>query len=592
MVNRCKVRKLELLAPARNAEIAIEAIRHGADAVYMGPPSHGARKMASNSIDDIRRVVDFAHIFKAKVYCTVNTIVYDREIRGVEKLIADLWRIGVDALIVQDMGILRMDIPPIALHASTQCDIRTPGKARFLEEVGFSQLVLARELSIEEIEEIAQSVDIPIETFVHGALCTGFSGRCQAGFASAGRSGNRGECPQICRLPFTLKDANGKVLAKDRYLLSLKDFRAFDYMEKLVEAGVSSFKIEGRLKDADYVKNVVAAYSRRLDSIISERDGLYERSSFGDVTLRFEPDLNKSFNRGFTSYRLSGNIDKNGIASPHTPKSQGELIKDINQLNPGDGISWMNDRNEYEGLQVNAVKGDRIIGNRPFVLPKGVQIRRTSDVNWKKLMATQTAERKLAVDITMDPTGFTALDETGGMSRIASDARPQPAGKPQDYRRIFSKLGNTPFRLRNFENRVEHLFYPASILTELRRSLIDHLVEAKKMAYPIEVRREENRNAVYPDRELSSSDNVANRLALEFYKQHGVGKIEPAVEVKGRQSTRGSIVMTSKHCILREIGLCRQKAEKPAGQLVLSNGNLRFGVETDCDSCEMRLRQL
>ena len=296
------VKTLELLAPAGNPDIAREAILHGADAVYIGASSHGARHNASNSIDDIKRVVEFAHIFRAKVYVTVNTIVYEKEIRQVERLISDLYNIGVDAIIVQDMGILRMEIPPIQLHASTQCDIRTPEKARFLQDAGFSQLVLPRELTLEEIREISEAVEVPLESFIHGALCVSYSGRCHASFATCGRSANRGECAQLCRLPYTLSDAEGRILARDKHLLSLRDLNTIDILPKIIAAGVTSFKIEGRLKEAAYVKNTVSAYRQALDSFISENPDKYRRSSAGKSEISFIPSLSKSFNRGFSHY--------------------------------------------------------------------------------------------------------------------------------------------------------------------------------------------------------------------------------------------------------------------------------------------------
>ena len=308
---------------AANAAIAIEAVRHGADAVYIGATSHGARKAAANSLDDIAEVVDYAHKFRSKVYVTVNTIIYDSEIKTVERLCRDLYHIGVDALIVQDMGMLRMSLPPIALHASTQCDIRTPEKARFLQEAGFSQLVLARELSLKEIAEISDAVDVPVECFVHGALCVSYSGKCSASCASTGRSANRGECAQICRLPFSLMDAEGNVIARDRHLLSLRDFNASALMPDLIEAGVSSFKIEGRLKDMDYVKNITSLYNLLLDNIVSNSGGCFHRSSFGKSDISFIPNPEKSFNRGFTDYFLKQRRPIS-IASLLTPKSMGK----------------------------------------------------------------------------------------------------------------------------------------------------------------------------------------------------------------------------------------------------------------------------
>lgn len=584
------MRKLELLSPAGNADIAIEAIKHGADAVYIGPPTHGARKSAANSIDDIKKVVDFAHIFKAKVYVTLNTIVYDRELQAVEKMIWELYKIGVDALIVQDMGILRMDIPPIALHVSTQCDIRTPEKARFLEESGFSQIVLARELSVREIKKICDAVSIPVEVFVHGALCVSFSGRCSAGFVCGGRSGNRGECPQICRLPFTLTDATGKILAKDKYLLSLKDFNADMYLENLVAAGVSSFKIEGRMKEAGYVKNVTSHYSSRLNMIVEAANGALCRESFGIVDLSFSPALEKSFNRGFTSYRLSGSPDTEGIASLLTPKSLGESITSISQLRAGDGISFFNGNGQYQGVQVNGVANGRILSNKPFRLPPGAEMRRTSSIEWKKLMASETAARRLALEVSLDENGVTASDETGAMVRLSHTIKGVPAEKRADYEKVFTKLGNTPFKLVEFHNHVSHLFFPASYLTALRRELIDKLMEAKRATYPFSYRPRENAGYPYPATALDYRDNVANRLADKFYRDHGVKKMEPALETRPEKPKRGLTVMTSKHCILRELGLCLKTNPKIKMPLRLSGGNMRFTPIFDCSNCEMHIR--
>lgn len=584
---------IELLAPAGNAEIAIEAIKHGADAVYIGAPSHGARQAVSNSLEDIKKAVDFAHIFHAKVYVTVNTLVYEDEIADVEKMITDLYRIGVDALIVQDMGILRMNIPPIALHASTQCDIRTPEKAKFLEESGFSQLVLARELSLPEIKAIVDSVTIPVEFFVHGALCVSYSGRCSAGFVCVGRSGNRGECPQICRQAFTLKDASGKILAKDKYLLSLKDFRAESHLKQLIDVGVSSFKIEGRLKDAGYVKNVVAHYSRLLNDIIASRKNSFpvilRRDSYGKSHLTFTPILNKSFNRGFTDYRLSGTADKHGIASILTPKSLGEKIKDINDLRPGDGISYFNLSGEYCGVQVNGVKNGKIISNKPFILPKGTEIRRTSSIEWKKMMAGETAKRTLQLDIIFDETGLTATDETGAFVRLSLSLKGEIAKKPTDYRKIFEKLGNTPFRLRNFENRVPHIFFPASVLTGLRREMIEKLLETKRISYRFEYKRKENREYPYPTWTMDYRDNVANSLAEAFYREHGVKEIEPALEATSKKKTTGRIIMTSRHCILRELGICLKVKPDTKLPLTLQTGPHVFRPTFDCSRCEMHI---
>jgi len=366
------MRDLELLAPAADKNVAREAILHGADAVYMGGPSHGARKKASNSLADIRETVEFAHRFRARVYVTVNTLVYPHEIREVERLVWNLYLCGVDAIIVQDMSLLRMNLPPIALHASTQCDTRTPEKALFLQEVGFSQIVLARELSLQEIDTICRTVGVPVECFIHGALCVSYSGRCAASQVSVGRSANRGECAQMCRMPYTLRNGRGEVVERDKYLLSLRDFNASELIPQMIEAGVSSFKIEGRLKEADYVKNVTAAYRAIIDKVIASNPGKYRRSSYGESKISFTPRLDKSFNRGFTDYFLNGRKPAS-MASLLTPKSMGEIITDTRLLHNGDGISFFNTKGEYEGVGVNRVENGRIIGSRPFRLPpKGI----------------------------------------------------------------------------------------------------------------------------------------------------------------------------------------------------------------------------
>lgn len=582
---------LELLAPAGNSDIAIQAILHGADAIYMGASSHGARKNAANSIDDIKRVVDFAHIYHARVYVTVNTIVYDHEIRQVELLINDLYKAGVDAIIVQDMGILRMDIPPIQLHASTQCDIRTPEKARFLQDVGFSQLVLPRELTLEEIKRMSEAVTIPLESFVHGALCVSYSGRCHASFATCGRSANRGECAQICRLPFTLSDSKGNVICRDKHLLSLRDLNTLDILPRMIEAGVSSFKIEGRLKEASYVKNTVASYRKALDRFISEYHEKYCRSSFGSSEITFSPELSKSFNRGFSHYFINNRRPK-GIISPDTPKSMGETIKDVNLLNNGDGISFFDANGLYSGAMVNGIQGKRIITSKPVCIPKGAVIHRTFDRVWDKELQRDTATRKIGVAFILDATGLTAKDERGCMIRIPLDCKRDVARKVPNFSPIFAKLGNTPYRLLSFESQLDpSIFIPAADLTELRRKAIEALDNANLTSYPYQYRQKENPVAKYMTSTLDYRDNVANSLAERFYHEHGVKKIEKALEVTKSLEGKPRRLMTTRHCILREIGLC--KKEKGLGRfaepLSLKYGKDSFTLEFNCRDCEMHL---
>lgn len=586
-----------MLAPAANKEIGMQAILHGADAVYIGASSHGARRNAANSIEDIQELVDFAHQFRARIYVTVNTLVYDSEVKTVETLIDNLYRIGVDALIVQDMGILRMNIPPIELHASTQCDTRTPEKARFLEKAGFSQIVLARELSLPEIKEICRSVDVPVECFVHGALCVSYSGRCQASESCMGRSANRGECSQMCRLPYNLFNADGELVIKDRYLLSLSDFNASAYLLDMLQAGVSSFKIEGRLKDADYVKNVTAAYSQMFDKIIATNPETYRRSSFGESTISFTPSLDKSFNRGFTSYFLEGRGDQK-MASLLTPKSLGEKIIGIADLHNGDGISFFNpESGSYEGVRINKVEKGKIIPSRPVNIPANAQLHRTFDLEWQKKLGGETAVRKISVDVSIDETGLSARDERGVKIRIPLDCPKDEARKTFDPQPVLSKLGNTIYQIRCFTNNLlPSTFIPASALTHLRRRMVEELDKGNVSIYPFHYRRAEE-TMPYLSNQLESRDNVANRLAEEFYKDHEVQAIEKALEVKSQKERRGEerTVMTTRYCLRRELGCCKKNSKdlklnrKLKEPLVITSGDNIFRLQFDCSKCEMNV---
>lgn len=584
---------LELLAPAADKFVAMQAILHGADAVYMGGPSHGARKKASNSIDDIREVCDFAHQFRARVYVTVNTLVYEKELKKVEKLCHDLYKAGVDALIVQDMALLRLDLPPIALHASTQCDTRSPEKAKFLADVGFSQVVLARELSLDEISAINNAIDVPIESFVHGALCVSYSGRCAASYISNGRSANRGECAQMCRLPYTLRNGNGQIIEKDKYLLSLRDFKAFDKLEDMALAGVSSFKIEGRLKDASYVKNVTAAYRAALDAVIAKHPDKFSRASYGSSAISFSPNLSKSFNRGFTEYFLNGR-HPGSMASLNTPKSMGEIITDVRSLNNGDGISFFNAKGEYEGVGVNRIDGNRIIASRRFDLPKGAEIHRTLDRQWQNELARETAVRTIPVDVEIDEKGVSARDERGLFVRVALDVDKAEARKPMNPEPIFAKLGGSIYRLGSFINNLNpSTFIPASQLTAVRRNLIAALDKANLDTYHFDRRRKES-NVDYPDQSLDARCNVANSVADAFYRDHNVKSITPAVEVN---SNVGEFeVMTTRYCLRRELGCCMKdksvdpaRRNKFAGPLTIQTGPNVFRLDFDCARCEMKV---
>jgi len=603
---------LELLAPARNVDIAISAILAGADAVYIGASSHGARKEAANSTDDIRRVADFAHQFNAKVYATVNTIIYDRELKEVERLITGLYRAGVDALIVQDMGILRMDIPPIELHASTQCDIRSIGKARFLTDVGFTRLVLPRELSLKEIEAVHTALPhTELEAFIHGALCVSYSGDCRASCMTGGRSANRGECAQICRLPYSLTDSRGRTLVEDKHLLSLRDLNRTDSIGAMADAGINSFKIEGRLKEEGYVKNTVAWYSRILDRVVEESDGRYRRLSIGRSNAGFNPSPDKSFNRGFTTYFLSGHAPVKGIASINTPKATGTpvgkvkrcegkaITADLNtQLANGDGLGYFDSDGRFQGFRLNRADGNRLYPASPHYIAPGTTLYRNRDKEWDDAISSAVTTRTISIDMVLRTVGSDRialeLTDEGGNSVTAttSVATLSEAVTPQETprRKILNKLGGTIYRAGKIIDLAGQVFIPASQLTALRRQAIVQLDRARAMTYRFKLRLPENRDAIYPATALTYHDNVANRLAEEFYRSHGVTEIDPAVELKRPDDE--TMVMTTRYCIRRELGKCLltpQGKQWPDGPLYLTSGNIRLRVEFDCKRCGMNI---
>lgn len=605
-------RKIELLAPAKNADIGIEAIKHGADAVYIGATAFGARSQAGNDIDSIKRLTDFAHQFDARIYCTVNTIVYDDELHDVKKMIKELYRAGVDALIVQDMALLRLDIPPIALHASTQCDIRTPEKAKFLEKMGFAQLVLARELSLEEIKDISSCVKVPLEGFCHGALCVSYSGRCQISQALKDRSANRGECAQFCRLSYDLEDAQGNKLMKSKHLLSLRDFNASDRLHQMIDAGISSFKIEGRLKDVDYVKNVVAYYRQAIDRIIDSRDDLV-RSSCGKSEYTFTPNLAKSFNRSFTHYFIDGRHPKNGMkmASIHTPKSQGEYVGKVVTINGnsitldtftplanGDGLSFIDSNGNYDGVRVNKVSGNRIFLKEQCDMKRGDKVYRTFDKTFNDLLSKPSAKRVIDVDFIMWVAGsqlcLKGCDERSisVVHSIMLDETPQPALKPQAERQreVLSKLGDTIFSLRSCEIKGDY-FIPVSVIAQIRRETIDLLERSHRIAYCRDLRQSEEKTATFPYQNIASADNVANHIAHQFYREHGVHSIEPAIECKTGEINKGTVVMTTRYCLRRELGACLKEkgSDKLPSPLFLRNGKALLKVNCNCSRCEMTI---
>lgn len=607
-------RKIELLAPAKNAETAIEAIRHGADAVYIGAPSHGARKAAANTVEDIARVTDYAHRFGARVYVTLNTLIYPDEIREVERLVARLYSIGTDALIVQDMGLLRMDIPPIALHASTQCDIRTPQKARFLADMGFSQLVLPREMTLEEMRAVSEAVpDTPLEAFVHGALCVSYSGDCQAGFITQGRSANRGECPQICRHRFDLTDSRGNKLIEGRHLLSLRDLNRSELIPEMLEAGVSSFKIEGRLKDAAYVKNVVAAYRKKIDEAIAGNPEKYVRASFGVTDLSFVPDLNESFNRGYTTYFTTSARPTQKMASMLSPKWTGTEVGEVitcrgrsirarlsTPIANGDGLGYFDTAGMFQGFKVNRAEGADLFPGTPQRIAPGTKLYRNHNRLREEEMERPTARRLIDVGMTLRPTprGI-ALDISDGYGHCASASADLPheqAKKPQTEARAdtLSRLGDTDFKSASIDDRCGESFIPLSRLATLRRDAVTALETAIQASHTYDYRGPERTEAKWPEGEaLSYHDNVANPKAEVFYRSHGVTEIEPTLETQPKQR-RERRVMTTRYCLRRETGHCLLT---PSGrewprELFLESGPDRFRLEFDCKSCRMHLLHL
>ena len=608
-------RPIELLAPAKNAETAIEAIKHGADAVYIGAPTNGARAAAANSIADIESVVRYAHLFGARVYVTVNTIIYEHELKAVEAMIHQLYRIGVDAIIVQDMAVLKMNIPPIALHASTQCDTRTPEKAAFLEAAGFSQIVPARELTIEETARICAAVNVPVEVFVHGALCVSYSGACYASLAATGRSANRGECAQLCRLPYTLLDKDGKELIKNRHLLSLKDLNRIADLEKLLAAGVTSFKIEGRLKDINYVKNVVSAYREAIDTIIEANPDLYTRSSSGKSHCTFIPDLNKSFNRGFTGYFTHSPQPKMKIASFDSPKWIGEKIGTVRSastnfliintketLNNGDGLGYFDKPGKFCGFRVNKAEGQKVFPANPVPLSPGTEIFRNNNKSWNDKLNTDTATRTIDIEITLRTTPNSVIlditDEDGNALTMTAPADISPAAKPQGARQneILSKTGATIYTVKKITNLAGGIFIPSSILTSLRRDALERLdsLRLTNHKYSYRLPAEPELKKFIDGKTLTPGENISNSLAQDFYRSLGAVATPRALECNKNGIAKGTHIMTTRYCLRRECGKCLKTPEGAQWKapLTIKAGNYTFALEFDCANCRMNVDYL
>ena len=607
-MHKMKQRPIELLAPAKNLECGIEAINHGADAVYIGAPRFGARAAAGNSLADIEALVQYAHLYNVRIYVTVNTILRDDELKETEAMIWDLYRVGVDALIVQDMGLTQLNLPPIPLHASTQMDNRTVEKVRFLADAGFRQVVLARELSVNEISRIhAACPDTLLEVFIHGALCVSYSGQCYVSEACFGRSANRGECAQFCRLQFDMTDADGKVIEKGKHLLSLKDMNQSDNLEELLDSGASSLKIEGRLKDVSYVKNVTAYYRQKLDALFKRRKE-YVRASSGSVKLAFRPQLDKSFSRGFTDYFAHGRNP--GIFSFNTPKSLGEEVGTVKEIrgnyltvagvkafSNGDGLCYLDAQGRLQGFRVNRVENNKLFPQEmPRIKPKTV-LYRNFDQEFDRIMQKKSAERKLAVDVSLAENNFgftlTMCDEDGNSVSMALSKDKELARTPQHDNLInqLGKLGNTPFVPRNIEvDLSENWFIPSSELAELRRATVEKLLDLRRINYHRELWRMPETEHPYPQKELTYLGNVMNKEAAAFYQKHGVEKIAPAFEM---EHPEGAALMFCKHCLRYSMGWCpvHHKVKSPYREpyYLVSGDGKKFRLQFDCKNCQMKV---
>ncbi|MBO4371175.1 MAG: U32 family peptidase [Paludibacteraceae bacterium] len=592
------MRTLELLAPAKDTQIAREAIVHGADAVYIGAPKFGARAAAGNTINELAELVTFAHQYRAKVYITLNTILTDQELTEAKQIIAQLYKIGADALIVQDMGLFELDLPPIALHASTQCDNRTPEKVKFLEDIGCEQVVLARELSVDEIKRIRETTSVRLETFVHGALCVSYSGQCYAGQALMGRSANRGVCPQICRLPFDLQDAHGHSLGK-KHWLSLKDFDTHHSIEELIEAGADSFKIEGRLKDMGYVKNITALYSEALDRYIATHQG-FRRSSDGVSRHTFVPAPEKSFNRMGTDYFLHGR--HRGILNPISSKSMGEIIGPIKRIGSnwievdtdkalanGDGFCHL-ESGQLTGFRANRADGCRLYPDKMPQIAVGTLLYRNEDTAFNRLMATDTAIRKIPVTWHLTQKTLSLSDEAESVSMILN-TNDEIAQKDQSgyIRSQLKKLGDTIYEAVAVNIDTPY-FFPASILGEARRQLAKQLTaqRAKRLPAPACLPKKNEILLVNPPQGYRS--NIHNEYAKAFYQRHGVTDTMRSFE---SAPVNDVPVMFCKHCIKYELGACsklskdqRREIEEP---LHLIYGNYYLRLKFDCAHCEMQI---
>ena len=603
-------RKIELLAPAKDLETGIAAINHGADAVYIGGPRFGARQAASNTLNDIEQLVRHAHLFGAKVYVTTNTLLFDNELVEAEKLANDLWSVGADALIIQDMAFAEMNLK-IPLHASTQTNNMDVEKILFLEKIGFERVVLGRELSLKQVGKIHSATNIELEYFVHGALCVGQSGQCYMSHVLGGRSANRGACAQPCRLPWSLYDTNENLLVANKHVLSLKDLNHSNFLEQLLDAGVSSLKIEGRLKDSAYVKNTTAYYRTKLDTIFERRND-FIRASHGTSNPTFEPNLEKTFSRGFSNYFLFGKQQQ--IDNPHTPKAMGErlgavteirsnafLIQTEKTIHNGDGLCFFDKEMQLKGMNVSGVNGNHIIPNKLENLFVGAEIYRNYDHEWNKKIEKSKGERKIAIDLVLSATstGYTleatteqAVSECAVIN-IEKIKANNPEKAHESIRKKALQWGDTPFRVTNFNTNFDtDYLVPASVIGTLKQLLVVKLIKAilQTTIASRKTNKIEQNNYPYPDKTLDFKGNITNRKAREFYQNHGVTAIENGLELEIPK--RDITVMTTKFCIRFAHGLCPKQTSQKTEPFLIRNGKNTFQLQFDCGNCQMNIKQI
>ncbi|MCK9393711.1 MAG: U32 family peptidase [Candidatus Paceibacterota bacterium] len=602
-----KIKKIELLSPAKDYACGVAAINAGADAIYIGGPKFGARTAANNSVRDIGNLIEYAHQFRVKVYVAINTILFDNELHEAQKIIENVYKLGADAIIVQDMGILEMKLPPIKIIASTQCNNYDIEKIKFLEKVGIKRVILARELSLEQIKEIRKNTNLELEGFVHGALCVSMSGQCYFSEATAKRSANRGHCSQPCRLPYSLVDSEGKVLASNKFLLSLKDLNLSQDLGDLIDAGLESFKIEGRLKDEYYVSNTTYYYRRKLDRILKRKEG-FKKSSIGEIVSNWEPDIEKTFNRGFTDYFLKdNNFDLNSIS----PKSKGKLIGRVKvvsenyfilekgvELSNGDGLCFFDRKHRLEGSNVVKVFGPKVYLNDMTGVEEGMEIYRNLDIGFEKQIKNNPIKRFVPIDIEIKEIDggivIKVCDEEGNEVVLNKEIEKTIADNKdaalENIKLQFSKLGDTIYVARDVKIILNQpLFFKISILNALRREVIEMFDKKRKLSY----RREEfgiiPTKHSFPIKNLTYEANVSNSLAEDFYNRHGAASIEPAFEIL--EDKKGKKIMTTKYCLRKLIGKCSKlKGGSIKEPLYLVNEKgYKFLLKFDCNKCQMEI---